>query len=132
MQPLLLFLKPPRSFCCCSCCFSNHREALAVVPQLVNHRSRLENRLRVLEVVTAEVEEDQTAASQAQHELEQRIKDRVAVVTSWLKQAEHAALSALKATAIKVRTRSGARRPQDHRHEGTYTERPSAPSRPPP
>ena len=58
----------------------------------------------MLEVVTAEVEEDQTAASQAQHELEKRIKDRVALVTSWLRQAEHAALSALKATAMKVRT----------------------------
>ena len=60
----------------------------------------------MLEVATAEVEEDQTAASEAQHELEKRIKDRVAVVTSWLRQAEHAALSALKATAMKVRTGS--------------------------
>ena len=72
----------------------------------MNHRSRLEHRLHVLEVVTAEVEEDQTAASQAEQELEKRIKDRVAVVTSWLRQAEHAALSALKATAMKVRTGS--------------------------
>ena len=69
----------------------------------MNHRCRLEYRLRVLEVVTAEMEEDQTAASQAQHVLEKRIKDRVALVTSWLRQAEHAALSALKATAMKVR-----------------------------
>ena len=69
----------------------------------------------MLEVVTAEVEEDQTAASQAEQELEKRIKDRVAVVTSWLRQAEHAALSALKATAMKV--------PYRERHEGTYAVR---------
>ena len=56
----------------------------------------------MLEGVIAEVEEDQTAAARAQHRMEERIKDRVAKVTSWLREAEHSALSVLKTTAMKV------------------------------
>ena len=56
----------------------------------------------MLEGVIAEVEEDQTAAARAQHRMEERIKDRVAKVTSWLREAEHSALNVLKTTAMKV------------------------------
>ena len=56
----------------------------------------------MLEGVRAEVEEDQTAAARAQHRMEERIKDRVAKVTSWLREAEHSALNVLKTTAMKV------------------------------
>ena len=58
--------------------------------------------MSVLEGVRAEVEEDQTAAARAQHRMEERIKDRVAKVTSWLREAEHSALNVLKTTAMKV------------------------------
>ena len=56
----------------------------------------------MLEKVSAEVEENQTAAAQAQHKMEERIKDHVAKVTSWLREAEHSALSMLKTIAVKV------------------------------
>ena len=56
----------------------------------------------MLEGVRAEVEEDQTAAARAQHRVEDRIKNRVAKVTSWLREAEDSALSVLNITAMKV------------------------------
>ena len=56
----------------------------------------------MLEGVIAEVEEDQTAAARAQQRMEERIRDRVAKVTSWLREAEHSALSMLKTIAVKV------------------------------